>query len=158
MAHFLEREMNRRAGSFLTQYLKFLDQRIIWELLMKGDVFISGSCLQRISDVSPCFGSSFSAFSESDLDVYCKNTDIYKALELAFEGRLVPGAQGNESYDMSYGENFYVEMVQGDCKFKMNVIMSHVHPTPAETVENYDLRYLSLFFSAGMLCIFIKVN
>lgn len=53
IAHFLEREINRRAGSFLTQYLKFLGQRNIWELLMMGEVFISGSCLQRITDISP---------------------------------------------------------------------------------------------------------
>jgi hypothetical protein len=143
--------MNRRAGSFLTQYLKFLGQRHIWELLMKGDVFISGSSIQRILDVSPCFGSAFSNFHESDLDVYCLSDKTYFELQQEFEGSIIPGAAPSESYDQSYGENFYVEMIHENRTYKCNVILSHVRPTPEETVENYDLRYLSVFFSAGLI-------
>jgi hypothetical protein len=141
--------MNRRAGSFLTQYLKFLGQRRIWELLKKGDVFVSGSCLQRILDVSPCFSSAFSTFHESDLDVYCLTEETYMELEVLFEGSIVPGVT-NEAYEQSYGENFYVEMVYAGKTFKFNVILSLVRPTPEETVGNYDLRYLSAYFSAGL--------
>lgn len=74
----------------------------------------------------------------------------YIALKNQFEGFIVPGVVPSASYDQSYGENFYVEMVEGDRVFKFNVILSYVHPTKEETVENYDLRYLSVLFSAGL--------
>jgi hypothetical protein len=86
IARFLKRKLNLRCGLQIYHFLLYTDKIFIWDMIRNGKAAVGGSFLQRMFDVSPCFGddSSFLQFPQSDLDVYCTNELDVKLLKDRF--------------------------------------------------------------------------
>jgi hypothetical protein len=144
---FLEKRLNGRFGTFLYQAFKFLGLVDVWRLIVSGAVTVSGSILQRLLDVSPCFGtpSAFPSFFLSDIDIYPSSLDTFSAIK--------------ESYcDIGY-DAIQEEYVRTTCRFdaiaeghhySINVIAPKQDEPVSNSIARFDLAYLALSFSAGL--------
>ena len=146
VARFLRRQINLRADTLVTNYLKMLDMRLLWSAIATSDCVVSGSFLQRLTTISPSFGgkSSFPDFHLSDLDIYLDpdaTGDLWLILKNVY-GFTNIGENPNVS------GTTYITRTFGDKLFRINVILTSDAP---QTVRDYDLQYLSMYYTSGTL-------
>ena len=119
----------------------------------RGSLFaISGSIMQRLTDISPTFSTAYWFFLESDIDIYCRGIGFfllgnvfrqngYEIMEDVF-GRYPHKTRKIKipvisRFHVCGGRYFYLNLINiGDQTFE-------------EAIGNFDLEYLACFFSNG---------
>jgi hypothetical protein len=112
--------------------------------------------MQRLLDISPCFGTpaSFGSFSSSDVDIYTNNLESFNAIRESY-AKTTPAY-----YDSHYGfkSTFRFDAYHNGVAISINVIAPAVNKSVDTCIRGYDLSYLAISFTSGLFLYLTKIG
>jgi hypothetical protein len=156
ISNYLEARLNERFKTFLFGLFKLIGLLDLWDLIQAGKISVSGSTMQRLLDISPCFGTpaSFGSFSSSDVDIYTNNLESFNAIRESY-AKTTPAY-----YDSHYGfkSTFRFDAYHNGVAISINVIAPAVNKSVDTCIRGYDLSYLAISFTSGLFLYLTKIK